>query len=85
MKLRMQKFKNVVPLLIQNFKDRKNVLVHTFEEIMSFLGTDYVIQRNKCSKGQNSRTSEFQRGVGDQDPLDTPTLIHKLSPCVWIR
>jgi hypothetical protein len=29
----MQKFKNVVPY----FKDRKILLVHTFEEIMSFL------------------------------------------------
>jgi hypothetical protein len=62
MKLRMHKFKNVVFLLIQNFKDRKILLVHTFEEIMSFWGKDYVIQRNKCPKGQNSRTSEFQKG-----------------------
>ena len=32
-----EKLENVVPLLIQNFKDGKNLLVHTFEEIIPFL------------------------------------------------
>jgi hypothetical protein len=61
----MQKFKNVVPLLIQNFKDRQNMLVHTFEEMMSFL------------RYRKAGRVNFKGGGGDQDPLDTPTLNHK--------
>jgi hypothetical protein len=70
--IEMQKFKNVVPLLIQNLKDRKILLVHTFEEIMSF-------QRYKLCNPKEARIAgqvNF-KGGGVQVSLDTPTLNHK--------
>jgi hypothetical protein len=79
----MQKLKNVVPLLIQNFKERKNLIVHTFEEIIPFLR----YRLCNCPKGQNIAGRVNFKGWG-QDPLDTPTLNRMplwLDPLVYMH